>query len=75
MSSDLSNYEDFLRRALAEGWRQPNKVADLEMEAYAAGVRMERRRVLGILEEVMSGNPMRAVDVHRLANKISDFKK
>lgn len=70
LSEGLSNYEHFLQRAHAEGWREPNKIADLEMAAYAAGVRVERRRVLGVLEEVIGGKPMRSIDVHRLANKI-----
>jgi hypothetical protein len=68
----MSEYEAFLRRAMAEGWRQPNKVADLEMEAYAAGVRVERRRVLGILEGMKEGDPMRSIDVHRLINQIEN---
>jgi len=70
LSKDLNNYEEFLRRAHAEGWRQPHRVADLEMAAYAAGVRVERRRVLGILDGVTEGKPMRSIDVHRLVNQI-----
>jgi len=70
LSKDLNNYEQFLQRAYAEGWRQPNNVADLEMAAYAAGVRVERGRVLRILDGVTEGKPMRSIDIHRMVNKI-----
>lgn len=66
----MSDYELFLQRAHAEGWREPNKIADLEMAAYAEGVRMERRRVLGILSEAVIGHPMRIIDLQRFINKI-----
>ena len=38
-------YEDFLRRARAEGWRDPVQVSNLEIKAYEAGTLMERKRV------------------------------
>lgn len=66
----MMEYEEFLKRAYAEGWREPNKIADLEMAAYAEGVRMERRRVLGILETVIDGKPTRIMDLQLLINKI-----
>jgi hypothetical protein len=34
----LSDYEQFLKRALSEGWRDPIQVTDLEILAYEAGM-------------------------------------
>jgi hypothetical protein len=68
----MDNYESALKRAYAEGWREPNKIADLEMAAYTAGMKMERRRVLSILEPAMKQPLMRIMDFQRLINKISN---
>lgn len=65
-------YEDFLRRAVSEGWKDPVKVSDLEIKAYEAGTIMERKRVLNILKEVEEANPMRAMDVWRYILQIKN---
>lgn len=66
------DYEEALRRAHAEGWRDPVKISMLEIEAYNAGVQMERKRVLSILSEIVEDKPMRAYDVWNYVNKIKN---
>jgi hypothetical protein len=68
---DHPNYEEFLRKAQKEGWRDPVQITNLEIEAYSAGVRMERNRVLSIFKDILHGNPMRAMDIHSYVNKIT----
>ena len=66
----LKDYEEFLKRALAEGWRDPIRVTDLEIKAYQAGVLMERKRVMSILSKAADGKLMRTIDLLREIDKI-----
>jgi len=66
----LQNYEEALRRAHKEGWRDPVKVSVLEIEAYRAGMITERKRVLAILKNISDGRPMRAIDLNSYIEKI-----
>lgn len=66
----MTDYEDFLKRAYAQGWRDPVKVTDLEIKAYQAGVEMERKRVLSILSSASEGHPMRVMDLLRMIDRI-----
>ena len=66
----MRNYEEFLKRAYAEGWRDPIQVANLEILAYEAGVKMERKRVMLILSKAAEGSPMRIIDLLREIDKI-----
>jgi hypothetical protein len=66
----LRDYEDFLKRALAEGWKDPIRVTDLEIKAYQAGVLTERKRVILILSKATEGSPMRIIDLLREIEKI-----
>lgn len=68
--SKTHSYEECLDKARVQGWREPYKVADLEIAAYAAGVRMERNRVLSILQKAVDGESMRIIDLQRFINKI-----
>ena len=63
-------YESSLRRARAEGWRDPVQVSILEIKAYEAGTLMERKRVLSIFKDVEEGQAMRSMDVWRYIFKI-----
>ena len=65
-------YESFLRRASAEGWRDPVQVSILEIKAYEAGTLMERKRVLSIFKDVEEGQAMRSMDVWRYIFKIKN---
>jgi hypothetical protein len=65
-----SEYEDALRRARSEGWRDPIQVTDLEIKAYQAGMITERNRVLSIFKDVEEKPIMRAIDVYRYLDKI-----
>ena len=71
MSEDL-NYEDALKRAHAEGWRDPVQVSNLEIAAYEAGMRTERKRVLSIFKGVKEDHPMRAYDIWKYINQIEN---
>ena len=66
----MRDYEDFLKRALAEGWKDPIRVTDLEIKAYQAGVLTERKRVILILSKATEGSPMRIIDLLREIEKI-----
>jgi hypothetical protein len=66
----MDNYEDSLRRAYAEGWRDPVKVSVLEIEAYKAGMLTERKRVLSIFKDIADGRPVRAIDLGSYIEKI-----
>jgi hypothetical protein len=68
----LHNYEDCLRKAHSEGWRDPVKISVLEIEAYKAGMETERKRVMAILKDVADGRPMRAIDVQRYFERIQN---
>jgi hypothetical protein len=68
----LTEYEDFLKRARAEGWRDPVQITDLEIKAYQAGVIMERKRVLAIFKQVDEEKPMRAMDIGRFIYRIKN---
>jgi hypothetical protein len=70
LSGDLRSYEGFLKRAYAEGWRDPIQVANLEILAYEAGVKIERKRVMSILSKATDGSPMRIIDLLREIDKI-----
>ena len=65
-------YESFLRRARAEGWRDPVQVSILEIKAYEAGTLIERKRVLSIFKDVEEGQAMRSMDVWRYIFKIKN---
>ena len=66
----MSSYEDALRKARAEGWRDPIQVSNLEIKAYEAGMITERKRVLSIFKEVEDTPTMRFLDILRLVNQI-----
>jgi len=66
----IENYEHFLKRAHAEGWRDPVAVSNLEIKAYEAGMITERKRVLSIFKEVEGTPTMRFLDILRLINQI-----
>jgi hypothetical protein len=68
-------YEHFLKRAYAEGWRDPIQVTNLEIKAYAAGMTTERKRVLLILKDISDGRPMRAIDLGHYLERIKKVKE
>jgi hypothetical protein len=68
----VQDYEEALRRAYKEGWRDPVRVSVLEIEAYRAGMLTERKRILSIFKDVAEGTPMRAIDMSRYLNKIKN---
>jgi hypothetical protein len=68
----VQDYEEALRRAYKEGWRDPVRVSVLEIEAYKAGMLTERKRILSIFKDVAEGTPMRAIDMSRYLNKIKN---
>lgn len=69
MSKDLS-YEDALRRAHSEGWRDPIEITNLEIKAYEAGMRTERNRVLSVFKPIMDKPIMRIMDMQKLLDKV-----
>lgn len=69
------NYESFLKRAYAEGWRDPVQVSNLEIKAYAAGMITERKRVLLIFKDISDGRPMRAIDLGHYLERIKKIKE
>jgi len=68
------DYEKCLRRAYAEGWRDPVKVSVLEIDAYKAGMQAERNRILSILKDIADGRPMRAIDMGHYIQRIKQDK-
>ena len=68
----MSDYEAALKRAQAEGWRDPVAISILEIKAYEAGMRVERKRVLSIFKDVEEGHPMRAFDIWKHINRIKN---
>jgi hypothetical protein len=65
-------YEGFLKKARAEGWKDPLQISILEIKAYEAGTLMERKRVLSIFRDVEEGHPMRAMDAWRYLFKVKN---
>jgi len=72
---DPKSYEEFLKRAYAEGWRDPIQVTNLEILAYEAGMITERKRILNLLSDIADGRPMRAIDVSRYFERIKNPNK
>lgn len=62
MSEEL-DYEDALRRAYSEGWRNSVEITNLEIKAYAAGMLTERKRVLSIFKGIWDKPSMRIIDI------------
>jgi oligoendopeptidase F len=69
------SYEDFLKRAYSEGWRDPIQVTNLEIKAYSAGMHTERKRVLLIFKDISDGRPMRAIDLGHYLERIKKIKE
>jgi hypothetical protein len=70
-----SSYEECLKKARSEGWRNPIEVTDLEIKAYEAGMITERKRVLFILKDISDGRPMRAIDFGHYMQRIKKIKE
>lgn len=64
------NYEHFLQRAHAEGWRDPVEITNLEIKAYEAGVKMERNRVLSIFKDLEDKPIMRIMDMAKKLDSV-----
>ena len=69
MSENLS-YEDALRKAHAEGWRDPVEITNMEIRAYEAGMITERNRVLSIFKGLDDEPIMRIMDMIRLLDSV-----
>ena len=69
MSEKLS-YEDALRKAHAEGWRDPVEITNMEIRAYEAGMITERNRVLSIFKGLDDEPIMRIMDMMRLLDSV-----
>lgn len=69
MSENLS-YEDALRKAHAEGWRDPVEITNMEIRAYEAGMITERNRVLSIFKGLEDEPIMRIMDMMRLLDSV-----
>ena len=70
MSGDLKSYEKFLKRAYAEGWRDPIQVTNLEILAYEAGMITERNRVLSLFKDLEGEPVMRVMDMVRRLDSV-----
>ena len=70
MSNDHINYEDALRRAHAEGWRDPVEITNLEIRAYEQGMIVERNRVLSIFKDLEDQPIMRIMDMMRKLDSV-----
>ena len=70
MSNDHINYEDALRRAHAEGWRDPVEITNLEIKAYEQGMIVERNRVLSIFKDLEDQPVMRIMDMMRKLDSV-----
>ena len=70
MSNNHINYEDALRRAHAEGWRDPVEITNLEIKAYEQGMIVERNRVLSIFKDLEDQPIMRIMDMMRKLNSV-----
>jgi hypothetical protein len=64
------SYEDALKRAHSEGWRDPIEITNMEIRAYEAGMLTERKRVLSIFKDVWDKPVMRAMDLIRYLDRI-----
>lgn len=69
MSGNLS-YEDALRKAHSEGWRDPVEITNMEIRAYEAGMITERNRVLSIFKHLEDEPVMRIIDMLRLLDSV-----
>jgi len=69
LSENLS-YEDALRKAHSEGWRDPVEITNMEIKAYEAGMITERNRVLSIFKRLEDEPMMRIMDMTRLLNSV-----
>ena len=69
MSENLS-YEDALRKAHSEGWRDPVEITNMEIRAYEAGMITERNRVLSIFKGLDDEPIMRIMDMMRLLDSV-----
>jgi hypothetical protein len=69
LSENLS-YEDALRKAHAEGWRDPVEITNMEIRAYEAGMITERNRVLSIFKGLDDEPIMRIMDMMRLLDSV-----
>jgi len=70
LSNDHINYEDALRRAHAEGWRDPVEITNLEIKAYEQGMIVERNRVLSLFKDLESEPVMRVMDMVRRLDSV-----
>jgi hypothetical protein len=70
LSNDHINYEDALRRAHAEGWRDPVEITNLEIKAYEQGMIVERNRVLSIFKDIEDQPVMRIMDMMRKLDSV-----
>lgn len=70
MSNGHINYEDALRRAHAEGWRDPVEITNLEIKAYEQGMIVERNRVLSIFKDLEDQPIMRIMDMMRKLDSV-----
>jgi len=70
LSNDHINYEDALRRAYKEGWRDPVEITNLEIKAYTHGMIAERNRVLSIFKDVEGKDMMRMIDILRKLDSV-----
>ena len=66
----MLNYEDALRRAHSEGWRDPVEITNLEIKAYAAGMITERNRVLSLFKDLEDKPVMRIMDMTRRLDSV-----
>ena len=69
MSKDLS-YEEALRKARAEGWRDPVEITNMEIRAYEAGMKTERNRVLSVFKDLSDDPMMRVMDLQRRLDRV-----
>lgn len=64
------SYEDALRKAHSEGWRDPVEITNMEIRAYEAGMKTERNRVLSVFKGVENQPAMRVLDILRLLDQV-----
>jgi len=64
--------KDYLNKAYQDGWRSPEEISKLEIEAYNTGMITERNRVLFLFKGIKEEKPMRAMDIWSYINKILD---
>jgi hypothetical protein len=69
LSNDLG-YEDALRKAHSEGWRDPVEITNLEIKAYEAGMITEINRVLSLFKDLEVEPVMRVMDMIRRLDKV-----